>query len=139
MKYSEETRWLLTEEFVDKGVITLNRPEALNALSYEMARKLSVTISQWQNVKSLIIIKGNGKSFCSGGDLKAFMQHRHTLGPLSRITDPMCYMIACMEPTFVSLIDGIVMGSGVDISIHGKYRIATERTVFAMPEIAIGN
>ncbi|KAG4077853.1 hypothetical protein HA402_013787 [Bradysia odoriphaga] len=50
----------------------------------------------------------------------------------------MCYMIACLKPTFVSLIDGIVMGSGVGISIHGKYRIATERTVFAMPEIAIG-
>lgn len=132
--------WVITEDVRDKGIITLNRPEALNALNFEMARELDAIIRSWQHTKSVIIIKGRGgKAFCAGGDAKANIKLSSVFGPLCRIVDPLCFMIANLKIPYIAFIDGVTMGAGVGISIHGKYRIATEKTLFAMPETAIGN
>lgn len=136
-----ETDLVLANEINDKGIFILNQPKILNALCLEMVEKIFVTLEKWQNTKSMIIIKGSGeKAFCAGSDLKRLIDQN-----LQRInvkyfkveytTD---FMIANLKIPWVSLIDGIVMGGGVGYSIHGKYRIATERTVFAMPETKIG-
>lgn len=95
----------------------------------------------WETSKSLVIIKGAGeKAFCAGGDIKSlitspdktyantFMREEYTLN----------HLIGTYKIPYVALIDGITMGGGVGLSIHGKYRVATERTMFAMPETAIG-
>ncbi|XP_033024606.1 3-hydroxyisobutyryl-CoA hydrolase, mitochondrial isoform X3 [Lacerta agilis] len=100
------------------GVITMNRPKALNALNISMIRQIYPQLKKWEKDPDtfLIIIKGAGdKAFCAGGDIKG----------------------TCQKP-YVALIDGITMGGGVGVSVHGHFRVATEKTVFAMPETAIG-
>lgn len=138
-----ETKLVLAEEFGDKGIITLNRPKALNALNYEMARKIAACIETWQYTKSMIIIKGNGgKAFCAGGDVKSYVTAKdpYEAGRLMcRTMLPVNYIIGNLKIPYVAFIDGFVIGGAGGISVHGKYRIATEKTVFAMPEVALGN
>lgn len=125
----------------DKGVITLNRPKALNAINLDMVRQIYGHLKRWEDTKSAVIIKGVGdKSFCAGGDVravveagpteesKAFFREEYTLNAL----------IGNYKIPYIALIDGITMGGGVGLSVHGKYRVATERTMFAMPETQIG-
>ncbi|KAF2894169.1 hypothetical protein ILUMI_12002 [Ignelater luminosus] len=134
---------VIFESVKDKGVITLNRPKALNALNFSMVNKLIPKLKQWEKEKSLVIIKGTGeKAFCAGGDVRAvveaglrgdrlghdFFRNEYTLNGL----------IGTYSKPYIALIDGIVMGGGVGLSVHGHYRVATERTLFAMPETAIG-
>lgn len=134
---------VIFESFKDKGVITLNRPKALNALNLSMINKLYPKLKQWEKEKSLVIIKGSGdKAFCAGGDVRAvveaglkgdrlghdFFRNEYTVNGL----------IGTYAKPFIAFIDGIVMGGGVGLSVHGHYRVATERTLFAMPETQIG-
>lgn len=126
-----------------KGVITLNRPKALNALDLSMVSKLYPTLEAWQHEKSLIIIKGaGGKAFCAGGDVKSIAlagmkgdKLGNTFFDLEYKTDG---LIGRLKIPYVAIIDGIVMGGGVGLSVHGPYRVATERSLFAMPETQIG-
>lgn len=95
---------------------------------------------KWQNTKSLVIIKSNlEKAFCPGGDVKAqiarplieniaFVRGEYTLN----------HLIATYRVPYVALINGITMGAGAGLSVHGKYRVATEKTIFAMPETLLG-
>lgn len=137
-----ETNLVLAEEFGDKGIITLNRPKALNAINQEMAIKIATCIRKWQNTKSLIIIKGNGgKAFSAGGDVKATVAATdpYEVGRIRcRTMFPVNYAIGNMKTPFVAFIDGFVIGGAAGFAVHGKYRIATEKTVFAIPEVAIG-
>lgn len=132
---------VIIEEINNKGILTLNRPKILNAANLEMAEKVFTALNKWQHNKSMIIIKGGGdKAFCAGSDLKKlidpnefeinmrFFKTEYTVN----------FMISNLNIPYVSLIDGVVMGGGVGYSIYGKYRIATERTIFAMPETIIG-
>lgn len=133
--------FVLADEINGKGILTLNQPKMLNALHFEMAEKIYNAINQWQNNKSMIIIKGNGgKAFCAGGDLKRLIDPKqYEMGvEFFKVEYTTYFMISNLKIPWISLIDGIIMGSGVGCSIHGKYRIATERTVFAMPETLIG-
>ncbi|XP_045432195.1 3-hydroxyisobutyryl-CoA hydrolase, mitochondrial isoform X2 [Pipistrellus kuhlii] len=100
------------------GVITLNRPKALNALNLSMIRQIYPQLKKWEQDPQtyLIIIKGAGeKAFCAGGDIRD----------------------SCQKP-YVAFIHGITMGGGVGLSVHGRFRVATEKSLFAMPETAIG-
>lgn len=136
-----KTDLVLTEEINGKGKITLNYPQKLNALNLEMAEKISDALNKWKNTTSMIIIKGSGdKAFCAGTDLKHLIDPNRYKSNLKffKLGYTMNFVIANLKMPYVSLIDGIIMGGGVGYSIHGKYRIATERTVFAMPETAIG-
>lgn len=136
-----ENQLVLTKEVNDKGLVILNRPAALNAASFEMLEQLADTLNRWKDSKSLIIVRGNGnKAFCAGGDVRTIVTSDISYGvKFSRVEYSMNHMIGNMKIPYVSLIDGIVMGGGVGIAVHGKYRVATEKTVFAMPETTIGN
>nr|XP_045004367.1 3-hydroxyisobutyryl-CoA hydrolase, mitochondrial [Jaculus jaculus] len=127
------------------GVITLNRPKLLNALSLGMIRQIYPQLKKWEQDPEtfLIIIKGaGGKAFCAGGDIKVISEAIKTKEKLTQDFFREEYMMnsaigSCQKP-YVALIDGITMGGGVGVSVHGKFRVATEKSLFAMPETGIG-
>lgn len=125
------------------GVITLNRPKNLNALTCDMEASMALKIKEFSSNKNVqaILIKGSGnKAFCAGGDLRALYENgkSDTIFEFFKTEYQLVYQIANLGKPYISLLNGITMGAGAGISMHGKYRIATERTVFAMPETAIG-
>jgi enoyl-CoA hydratase len=130
---------------------TLNRPKALNALTLGMIRALDPQLAGWAKDAKIrhIVLKGAGeKSFCAGGDVRAVCDagmDAKKSGKQSPLTRDFFFdeyrlnrRLARFPKPIVSLIDGICMGGGVGLSVHGRYRVATERTLFAMPETAIG-
>lgn len=140
---STDTNDVIFENINNNGLITLNRPKQLNALNLSMVEKLYPVLRQWEKEKTLVLVKGSGeKAFCAGGDVRAvckaglegskqgheFFRREYTMNGL----------IGTYNIPYIALIDGIVMGGGVGMSVHGHYRVATERTLFAMPEMIIG-
>ena len=125
------------------GVITLNRPQALNALNIDMAEQFSETLNKWSADKKIkrVLLKGEGKHFCAGGDVKKV----HMSGYKSNLRQnffsteyKLNYEIYNFPKPYMSIWKGVVMGGGVGLSIYGDYRIVTDTTKFAMPETAIG-
>ena len=127
------------------GLITLNRPKALNALTHGMILELEKVIPGWEKdpaVKAVILRGAGDRAFCAGGDVvgvvragqrgsddwEEFFGHEYRLN----------HAIATYMKPYVALIDGIVMGGGVGLSIHAPYRVVTEKVLFAMPETGIG-
>lgn len=144
MTTSKELRssnFILTEERGDKGVLILNRPKALNALNVEMIKTLTETITKWRDTKSLILVKScMDKVFCAGGDVAQVAENPAKYGrPNFQVGYAANYMVACLPIPYISLISGVTIGGGVGLTIHSKYRVATEKTLFAMPEASIGN
>ena len=136
---------IIFEQKGQLGVITLNRPKALNALTHEMALALNATLRAWTSDQTIaaVLIKGAGeKAFCAGGDVVKLYQEGKAGGdyPARFYHDEyVCNAAVKHFPKpYIALIDGIVMGGGVGVSVHGSHRIATERTLFAMPETGIG-
>jgi len=137
---------ILTQRDGALGLITLNRPKALNALNTVMVDNMYAVLKDWEKDPHVaaVVVKGAGeKSFCAGGDVKAVVQ----LGLADRVHDALAFfrdeyhqnhLIATYAKPYVALMDGITMGGGAGISVHGTFRVATERTLFAMPECAIG-
>lgn len=131
-------------------LITLNRPEALNALSLNMIRLLDSKLDEAGQDKSVsaVIIKGAGdKAFCAGGDVKAvyFDGLANRDGQGGSLTSDffreeyiLNRRIFKFPKPYIALLDGITMGGGKGISAHGSHRIVTEKTMFAMPETGIG-
>jgi len=127
------------------GVITLNRPKALNALNLNMIRQIYPVLQKWDVDPgvSLVLIKGTGdRAFCAGGDVRAIAEAGQKGDDLTKVFFKEEYMlnhaIGTLQTPYVALINGITMGGGVGLSVHGKFRVSTERTLFAMPETAIG-
>ncbi|XP_076039906.1 3-hydroxyisobutyryl-CoA hydrolase isoform X2 [Oratosquilla oratoria] len=134
---------VLLEDIGNKGLITLNRPKALNALNLGMVRTIYPKLQEWENNKSLVIIKGVGeKAFCAGGDVRSITEGGKKGDPITKDFFREEYYLNCLigtlEIPYIALLDGITMGGGVGLSVHGMFRIATERSLFAMPETAIG-
>lgn len=127
------------------GVITMNRPKVLNALNLNMIRQIYPQLKKWEadSDTDLVIIKAvGGKAFCAGGDIRAVTEAGKVGDPLSEDFFREEYILnhaigTCKKP-YVALIDGITMGGGVGLSVHGRFRVATEKTLFAMPETGIG-
>lgn len=127
------------------GVITMNRPKVLNALNLSMIRQIYPKLKKWdQDLETdIVIIKGvGGKAFCAGGDIRAVTEAGKVGDPLAQDFFREEYILnsaigTCKKP-YIALIDGITMGGGVGLSVHGRFRVATEKTLFAMPETAIG-
>jgi enoyl-CoA hydratase len=127
------------------GVVTLNRPAALNALNRAMCGMLHRQLIDWMDDPAIeaVVVEGAGdRAFCAGGDVVGL----HAAG---RAGSPewegffhdeyrMNQAIAHYPKPYVALVDGISMGGGVGISVHAPFRVATERTLFAMPETGIG-
>jgi enoyl-CoA hydratase/carnithine racemase len=136
-------------------ILTLNRPKALNSLDTAMCADLKSLLLQWRDEDEgrrplLFVVKGAGdRSFCAGGDVKAVWQELQEMRTRSqsvgtgargslhvdffRTEYEMNYLLATSLVPQISLWDGIVMGGGVGVSMYGRYRVATEKTVFAMP------
>lgn len=123
------------------GVITLTRPQALNALTHRMVKAMSKALRHWErdaNV-ALVVIKGEGRAFSAGGDLMAIYNGREN-PPVDFFADEyrLNLQIERYRKPYIALIDGIVMGGGVGVSFHGSHRVMTENAQFAMPEVGIG-
>jgi enoyl-CoA hydratase len=133
------------------GVITLNRPKALNALDQKMCLAIDAVLKVWAKDDSVtaVIIRGAGdRAFCAGGDVRlaredglAWKQGKgdgRIVRDFFRDEYRMNRRIATFPKPYIALIDGITMGGGVGLSVHGAYRLATKRTQLAMPETGIG-
>ncbi|EPY03124.1 enoyl-CoA hydratase/isomerase family protein [Magnetospirillum fulvum] len=128
------------------GRIVLDRPKALNALTLEQVHAMHPQLDLWAADPdvALVVIEGAGeRAFCAGGDIKRL--HRAAAGGESdyltafyRDEYRFNRRIKTLPKPYVALLDGITMGGGVGVSVHGRYRVATERTLFAMPETGIG-
>jgi enoyl-CoA hydratase len=133
------------------ALLTLNRPQALNALTLNMIREMDahlIAAAKDPAIHAVVVTGAGGRAFCSGGDVKAvalegkaaregrpattlaqdFFREEYTLN----------HRIFTFPKPYISLIDGIVMGGGKGISAHGSHRVVTENTLFAMPETNIG-
>ncbi|XP_068429351.1 3-hydroxyisobutyryl-CoA hydrolase, mitochondrial [Clinocottus analis] len=136
---------VLLEKVGCAGVITINRPKVLNALNLTMIRQIYPQLKKWEsdNETDIVIIRGaGGKAFCAGGDIRAVTEAGKVGDPLAEDFFREEYILnnaigACKKP-YIALIEGITMGGGVGLSVHGRFRVATEKTLFAMPETAIG-
>jgi 3-hydroxyisobutyryl-CoA hydrolase len=128
--------------------IQLNRPKKLNSLNGSMVRKIAPRLMEWEksDMANVIVMKGSGeKAFCAGGDV-AILAQANQDGPdgwkSSRdyfgLEYKLDHYIATYRKPYVAFMDGITMGGGVGLSIHAPLRVATEKTVFAMPETTIG-
>lgn len=125
------------------GLITLNRPKALNALTLDMIRALDAQLIEWATDPRIasVMIRGAGeKAFCAGGDVVALHQPGNDKLIVEFFRDEyrLNRTIFRYPKPYLALIDGFTMGGGVGVAILGRYRVATERTMFAMPETGIG-
>ena len=140
------TQDILTREEGHAGIISLNRPSALHALTLDMVHAMTDALVKWRSsraVKCVIIEHAEGRGFCAGGDI-AFLRN-------SALTDggesgrkffhdeyQLNHLLFTYPKPVVAFMDGITMGGGVGISQPAKFRVATENTRFAMPETGIG-
>ncbi|CAJ1078708.1 -hydroxyisobutyryl-CoA hydrolase%2C mitochondrial [Xyrichtys novacula] len=136
---------VLLEKVGNAGVITINRPKVLNALNMPMIRQIYPQLKKWEssNDTAMVIIKATGgKAFCAGGDIRAVTEAGKVGDRLAEDFFREEYIlnnaIGTFKKPYIALIDGITMGGGVGLSVHGRFRVATEKTLFAMPETAIG-
>src|SRR6201996_8950938 len=128
--------------------IELNRPKKLNSLNGSMARKILPRLREWEKsqMANVILISGAGpKAFCAGGDVAELaMQNKNGPEGQKKSSDyfalefKLDHLISTYSKPYIAIMDGITMGGGVGLSVHAPFRIATERTVFAMPETTIG-
>ena len=128
------------------GVVTLNRPKALNAVTHGMVRALRAEIDRWASdpaITRVVIMAAGERAFSAGGDIRAL----YDLGKAGRVDEalqfwrdeyPLNVAIKSYRKPCVALIDGIAMGGGVGVSVHGSHRVAGDRFSFAMPEVGIG-
>lgn len=128
------------------GHVTLDRPQALNALSYEMIRALTVVFDAWRHDSEvgLVVIDGAGeRGFCAGGDIRelygyATNGNAHEAREFFRAEYRLDAAIARYPKPVVAIMDGITMGGGIGLAGHASIRIVTERSRVAMPETRIG-
>ncbi len=126
-------------------LVTLNRPKALNALSRAMCVELLERLVSWEEDPGVaaVVIRGAGeRAFCAGGDVVAIYESARGDGRVAadffHAEYRMNRALYHFAKPVISLVDGLVMGGGVGISAHGSHWVATERTLFAMPETGIG-
>ncbi|MFC8127401.1 enoyl-CoA hydratase/isomerase family protein [Streptomyces sp. NPDC057302] len=125
--------------------LTLNRPQALNALTHAMVRRVDDALTAWESdpaVHTVIIQGAGGRGLCAGGDIRSIYEDARAGTTASadfwRDEYRLNARIARYPKPYVALMDGIVMGGGVGVSAHGDVRIVTERSRIAMPETGIG-
>ncbi len=144
------TEDVITNKVGRIGHIALNRPKALNALNWNMIQCIHMALENWEtddSVEAVLVTGAGDRAFCAGGDVKSiywagkagdvgrdgtltadFFREEYTLN----------YRIANYPKPYLAYLDGVTMGGGVGISVLGSHRIASQHTVFAMPETGIG-
>ncbi|MBT4905825.1 MAG: enoyl-CoA hydratase/isomerase family protein [Rhodospirillaceae bacterium] len=125
------------------GLITLNKPKALNALSLSMIHAIAPQLEAWaaDDGVDAVVIQGTGdKAFCAGGDIRDLYEGRGTdFGPTYYAAEyKLNVMIHTFPKPYIALMDGVTMGGGVGMSVHGSHRVVSDRILFAMPETGIG-
>lgn len=134
------------------GIITLDRPKALNSLSLDMIRTLTQTLLGWRDdadIRAVLIRSSSEKAFCAGGDIRFFHEvgHASPQGGSALLEDffseeyALNHLIHFYPKPYIALMDGVVMGGGMGVAQGGpacRMRIVTERTRMAMPEVNIG-
>ena len=137
---------LLIERRGAAGVVTLNRPRALNAVTHGMVRTLKAQLDAWARdpaVTRIVLTAAGGRAFSAGGDIRQLYE----LGMAGKYEEMLAFyreeyvlntLIKRYPKPYVALIDGLCMGGGVGLSIHGSHRVAGDRFQFAMPEVGIG-
>jgi enoyl-CoA hydratase len=140
-----DTRDVLTNKEGLAGRLRLNRPKALHSLNRQMVRDMAAALHEWRDdpdVRIILIDHAEGRGFCAGGDVVDISQNvdGHDAAARAFFFDE--YRLNHLEYTYpkpgVAFMDGVTMGGGVGIACPCRYRIATERTVLAMPETTIG-
>ncbi|EFL20584.1 enoyl-CoA hydratase/isomerase [Streptomyces himastatinicus ATCC 53653] len=136
------------ETSVRDGVahLVLNRASALNALDTDTVLAMRAALDQWRDdpgVRAVVVRSGTPRAFCAGGDIRAIREAalRGDSAATTRFFREEYALnqeIAEYPKPYLALIDGVAMGGGLGISVHGAVRVATERSVFAMPETLIG-
>src|SRR3974377_745156 len=128
------------------GLITINRPQGLNAGTHDMVGALRAQLAAWvydAAITRVIITAAEGRAFSAGGDIR----HLYDLGKSGRRDEalkfwrdeyPLNLAIKKFRKPYVALMDGVVRGGGVGVSVHGSHRVAGDRYSFAMPEVGIG-
>jgi enoyl-CoA hydratase len=128
------------------GLILLDRPQALNALTLPMVRIIAAALDDFERdarIARVVIASAGGRAFCAGGDIR-WIYERGQAGDHAaqlafwREEYQLNRRIRRYPKPIVALIDGIVMGGGVGVSVHASHRVASERCLFAMPEVGIG-
>jgi enoyl-CoA hydratase len=131
------------------ALVTLNRPKAMNALTHAMALALEAQLGAWASdsaIRAVAIVGAGDKAFCAGGDIRALYAGGLVDGVVDGRANFAFYadeyrlnaLIKRYPKPYVAFMDGVVMGGGVGISIHGFRRVAGDSTLFAMPETGIG-
>jgi len=127
------------------GMVVLNRPKALNALDRDMCQRFMDRLQSWQhnpNIKAVVVQSEHGQAFSAGGDIRC----AHAWGKTTperardffRIEYQLNATIQQFSKPYIAFIDGIAMGGGLGIAMHGSHRVVTEHALLAMPETAIG-
>ncbi|HEY1299719.1 MAG TPA: enoyl-CoA hydratase/isomerase family protein, partial [Stellaceae bacterium] len=130
------------------ATLTINRPRALNALTLHNYRRFAPALSRWAadpKIHAVVVRGTGGRAFCVGGDVRAIYEAGRGIGGERELTAvffreeyELIRAIHRFPKPYVAIIDGATMGGGAGISVNGAYRVATERTLFAMPETGIG-
>jgi enoyl-CoA hydratase len=139
---------VLLERKGSVGLVTFNRPKALNALTLAMFPAIGRALDQWEGdpAVSAIVVRGaGGRAFCAGGDIRALWDTGPGLGPpddpkriFFRDEYRLILRVHRLKKPYIALLNGITMGGGAGMSMNGAVRVATDATLFAMPETAIG-
>jgi enoyl-CoA hydratase len=141
-----DTSGIILEKQGGCGLITLDRPSALNALTLDMIGAIAAALDSYaadKSVKTVVIRSTSARAFCAGGDIKTLYE----LGRAGRHDAQMAFFAAeyrlirqihRFPKPYVALMEGIAMGGGAGISLHGAYRVGGEHLAFAMPEVGIG-
>ena len=127
------------------GIIRLNRPKAINAMTLEMSEGIDAALDRFEADPEVaaVVLEGAGeRGLCAGGDIRALYESSKVRGDLGKILWREEYIlnarIAKFAKPYVAFMDGIVMGGGVGLSAHSRHRVVTEKTKLAMPEVGLG-
>ena len=127
------------------GIIRLNRPKAINAMTLEMSEGIDAALDQFETDPdvAVIVLEGAGeRGLCAGGDIRGLYESSRARGDLGKRFWRQEYVmnarIAKFPKPYISFMDGLVMGGGVGLSAHSRHRVVTEKTKLAMPEVGLG-
>ena len=146
MTNNAQDQAVLTQVQCSTGIIELNRPKALNSLNLEMVDAIAAVLDRWDDDESIhrILIRSTSpKAFCAGGDVRASRDaglagHIDEADQFFVTEYEMNEFISLMSKPYIAVLDGIVMGGGLGLSLHASHRVVTEKVMAAMPEMAIG-
>src|SRR6202140_38643 len=127
------------------GVIRLNRPKTINAVTLEMSLGIDAALDRFESDPAIavVVLEGAGeRGLCAGGDIRGLYESSRAGGDLGKVFWRQEYImnarIAKFPKPYVAFMDGLVMGGGVGLSAHGSHRVVTEKTKLAMPEVGLG-